>query len=245
MTVAEWCVFLSLMLYLASIAAVKWLRSGRFDNAKPRDPAFYQDPIAARSLGAHQNGIESFPFFAVAVLLAEFRACPQNLINELAVLFVIVQLAGLGSPVGRGMCWPLEVGAAVSDSPLVGSWCNGAAGFVHLWTLAHSLLDDERFARLARQAAWGAYESAPAGGDLCCGFAGRAYSLLRLHQHTGEAQWLARARLLADRAAASIQSASLRRDSLYKGEIGVALLAAELDRPEYACMPLFAGEYRR
>jgi hypothetical protein len=155
------------------------------------------------------------------------------------------QLAGLGSPVGRGMCWPLEVGAAVSDSPLVGSWCNGAAGFVHLWTLAHSLLDDERFARLARQAAWGAYESAPAGGDLCCGFAGRAYSLLRLHQHTGEAQWLARARLLADRAAASIQSASLRRDSLYKGEIGVALLAAELDRPEYACMPLFAGEYRR
>jgi uncharacterized MAPEG superfamily protein len=117
MTVAEWCVFLSLMLYLASIAAVKWLRSGRFDNAKPRDPAFYQDPIAARSLGAHQNGIESFPFFAVAVLLAEFRACPQNLINELAVLFVIVRIAYVFTYIGnrptlRSILW--SIGFAIN-----------------------------------------------------------------------------------------------------------------------------------
>jgi uncharacterized MAPEG superfamily protein len=93
MTAAEWCVFASLLLYLLSIASVKWLRFGRFDNAKPRDPAFYEEPLAARALGAHQNGIEAFPFFAVAVLLAEFRACPQNLINELAGLFVIVRIA--------------------------------------------------------------------------------------------------------------------------------------------------------
>jgi uncharacterized MAPEG superfamily protein len=117
MTVAEWCVFLSLMLYLASIAAVKWLRSGRFDNAKPRDPAFYQDPIAARSLGAHQNGIESFPFFAAAVLLAEFRACPQNLINELAVLFVIVRIAYVFTYIGnrptlRSILW--SIGFAIN-----------------------------------------------------------------------------------------------------------------------------------
>ena len=81
------------MLTLLSIASVKWLRFGRFDNSRPRDPAFYESPLAARALGAHQNGIEAFPFFAAAVLLAEFRACPQNLINELAVLFVIVRIA--------------------------------------------------------------------------------------------------------------------------------------------------------
>jgi serine/threonine-protein kinase len=152
------------------------------------------------------------------------------------------QLAAFASPAGRGASWPLEVGAVAAESPLVGSWCNGTAGFVHLWTLAHDVLGDERFAWLARQAAWCACESAAAGGDLCCGFAGRAYSLLRLYQHTGEAHWLARARLLADRAAISIRSASLRRDSLYKGDIGVALLAAELETPERACMPLFASE---
>ena len=93
MTVAEWCVFGSLMLYLLTIAPVKAIGLRRFDNAKPRDPAFYDDPIAARALGAHLNGIEAFPFFAVAVLLAEFRAGPQHLIDELAVLFLIVRIA--------------------------------------------------------------------------------------------------------------------------------------------------------
>jgi uncharacterized MAPEG superfamily protein len=117
MTIAEWCIFLSLMLYLLSITSVKWLRIDRFDNAKPRDPAFYEDPIAARALGAHQNGIESFPFFAVAVLLAEFRACPQNLINELAVLFVIVRIAYVFTYIGnrptlRSILW--SIGFAIN-----------------------------------------------------------------------------------------------------------------------------------
>ena len=63
MTVAEWCVFGTLMLYLLTIAPIKWIGFRHFDNAKPRDPAFYEDSIRARALGAHQNGIEAFPFF--------------------------------------------------------------------------------------------------------------------------------------------------------------------------------------
>ncbi len=93
MTVAEWCVFASLMLYLLTIVPIKWLGYRRYDNSKPRDPAFYDDPLRARALGAHQNGIEAFPFFAVAVLLAEFKAGPQRLIDELSVLFLIVRVA--------------------------------------------------------------------------------------------------------------------------------------------------------
>jgi uncharacterized MAPEG superfamily protein len=93
MTVAEWCVFGTLMLYLLTIAPIKWIGFRRFDNANPRDPAFYDDPIGSRALGAHQNGIETFPFFAVAVLLAEFRGGPQRFVNELAVLFLIVRVA--------------------------------------------------------------------------------------------------------------------------------------------------------
>jgi len=117
MTIAEWCVFASLMLYLLSIASVKWIRHRRFDNARPRDPAFYEDPIAARALGAHQNGIEAFPFFAVAVLLAEFRAGPQRLIDELAVLFLIVRIAYvltyLGNrPTLRSILW--SIGFAIN-----------------------------------------------------------------------------------------------------------------------------------
>ena len=93
MTIAEWCVFAAVLLYLLTIAPIKLIGFRRFDNSKPRDPAFYEDPIAARALGAHLNGIEVFPFFAIAVLLAEFRGGPQRYVNELAILFVIVRIA--------------------------------------------------------------------------------------------------------------------------------------------------------
>ena len=117
MTIAEWCVFGTLMLYLLTIASIKWIGFRRFDNAKPRDPAFYESPIGARVLGAHQNGIEAFPFFAIAVLLAEFRAGPQQLIDELAVLFLIVRIAYVFTYLGnrptlRSILW--SIGFAIN-----------------------------------------------------------------------------------------------------------------------------------
>jgi uncharacterized MAPEG superfamily protein len=112
MTVAEWCVFGTLMLYLLTIAPIKWIGFRSFDNARPRDPGFYDDPIRARALGAHQNGIEAFPFFAIAVLLAEFRLGPLRLIDELAVLFLIVRIAYVFTYLGnrstlRSILWSL------------------------------------------------------------------------------------------------------------------------------------------
>jgi uncharacterized MAPEG superfamily protein len=117
MTVAEWCVFGTLMLCLLTIASVKWIGFRRFDNAKPRDPSFYDDPIRARALGAHQNGIEAFPFFAAAVLLAEFRIAPQRLIDELAILFLIVRVAYVFTYLGnrpalRSILW--SIGFAIN-----------------------------------------------------------------------------------------------------------------------------------
>ena len=50
MTVAEWCVFGSVILYLLTIAPFKVLGARRFDNSRPRDPAFYDDPIRSRAL---------------------------------------------------------------------------------------------------------------------------------------------------------------------------------------------------
>ena len=117
MTIAEWCVFGTLMLYLLTIGAVKWIGFRRFDNAVPRDPGFYDDPIRARALGAHQNGIEAFPFFAAAVLLAEFRLGPQRLIDELAILFLIVRIAYVFTYLGnrptlRSILW--SIGFAIN-----------------------------------------------------------------------------------------------------------------------------------
>jgi uncharacterized MAPEG superfamily protein len=119
MTIAEYCVFGSVALYLLTIVPIKWMGFRDYDNAKPRDPAFYQDAIRARALGAHQNGIEAFPFFAFAVLLAEFRDAPQNLINELAILFLIVRIAYVLTYVGsrpslRSILWSLGFGINVA-----------------------------------------------------------------------------------------------------------------------------------
>jgi uncharacterized MAPEG superfamily protein len=113
MTAAEWCVFGTLMLYLLTIAPIKWIGFRRFDNSRPRDAGFYDDdPIASRALGAHQNGIEAFPFFATAVLLAEFRGGPQRLVNELAILFLIVRIAYVFTYLGdrptlRSILWAI------------------------------------------------------------------------------------------------------------------------------------------
>ena len=132
MTVAEWCVFGALMLYLLTIAPVRWIGYRRFDNAKPRDPAFYADPLRARALGAHQNGIETFPFFAIAVLLAEFRAGPQRLIDELAILFLIVRIAYVFTYLGdrpalRSILWSIgfAINLAIFFMPMIRGFLPG------------------------------------------------------------------------------------------------------------------------
>jgi uncharacterized MAPEG superfamily protein len=69
MTGAEWCLFGAVLLYLVTLAPTKGLAPREFDNANPRDPKFFEHPVRKRALGAHINGIETFPFFAAAVLL--------------------------------------------------------------------------------------------------------------------------------------------------------------------------------
>ncbi|MBW8877460.1 MAG: protein kinase [Acidobacteria bacterium] len=156
----------------------------------------------------------------------------------------LAELAAIAQPWGRGLRWRwygVEAGHRRHAGTMPG-WCNGSAGFVFLWTLAHRELGDPAFRGLAEGAAWNAWESPEGGGSLCCGLGGRAYALLNLHRHGGGPEWLARARDLANRAALEIERAAEREDSLYKGTIGVALLAADLARPETAAMPFFEDE---
>jgi hypothetical protein len=183
---------------------------------------------------------------------------PQSVARRLA------ELAGRAEPVGRGLRWRWygggEDGRRTRDAGSMPGWCNGSAGFVHLFTLAHEILGDPRYAALAESAAWNAWESADgtdgtggtggtgAMGSLCCGLAGRAYALLNFHRQAGAigelagAAWLARARALAERAATDLSWAAESPDSLYRGELGLAVLAADLARPEGAALPFFADE---
>jgi eukaryotic-like serine/threonine-protein kinase len=163
------------------------------------------------------------------------------------------QLGDCAEPVSRGLQWKWEL-ASGHNNRAMGSmpgWCNGSAGYVFLRTEAHKALGEKRYLELAEGAAWHAWETPGRIASLCCGLAGQAYALLNLYHHTGEAIWLRRARDVARWAAAAaadsrgrggLTEPELRPESLYKGATGIAVLEADLRRPEQAHMPMFERE---
>jgi uncharacterized MAPEG superfamily protein len=125
MTIADWCVLGAVLLYLLTLAPAKVIGRPRFDNSNPRDPAFYRTAMRARALGAHLNGIETFPFFAFAVLIAEFRTGPQFWIDALAVAFLVLRFTFVyfylsDKPTLRTLIWNagFAVNVAIFVSPL-------------------------------------------------------------------------------------------------------------------------------
>jgi uncharacterized MAPEG superfamily protein len=104
---------------------VKAVGHRTFDNSNPRSPAFHHSGLASRALGAHINGIETFPFFAAAVLLAEFRHTPQHWLDMLALAFIGIRLlfvlAYVGNwPTTRTLLWNL--GFAVNTAIFFMPW---------------------------------------------------------------------------------------------------------------------------
>jgi serine/threonine-protein kinase len=183
------------------------------------------------------------------MLYAQLTACqalglppPQGIYDQLE------QLARQAEPAGRGVSWLGTVQHVGQESETPGhapGWCSGSAGHVYLWLLASEVYRQASFLQLAEKAAWHAWEQPDHFPNLCCGLAGRAFALLSYFRHTGETEWLARAQQLAWRACEPYQKKlewGGRTLSLYRGALGPALLAIELERPERAVMPLFVPE---
>ncbi|HVZ07390.1 MAPEG family protein [Rhodopila sp.] len=110
MTLADLMLLAAVLLTIATIGIAKATDVKGFDNARPRDPGFYQDPFRARALAAHQNGFEVFPFLAAAVILAEMRHAPQAWVDGLAVAFILLRFAYVGAyladrPTMRSVVW--------------------------------------------------------------------------------------------------------------------------------------------
>jgi serine/threonine protein kinase len=170
------------------------------------------------------------------------------------------ELADMAESWGRGARWrwhgqPLAEAhrrAAPEAARWMAGWCNGSAGMVHLWSLAaqrstsfdpgSAPTSRRRWEQLAIAAGWHAWEAGDQVESLCCGLAGRAYALLALNQQGAGEEWLVRARTLADRAALGVRRSEESAHSLYRGSLGIAVLTADLERPEGAAMPLFGRE---
>jgi serine/threonine-protein kinase len=158
---------------------------------------------------------------------------------------VLAMLARAAEPFGRGARWPLTPADGPGGDQFWLGWCHGNAGYVFLWNLAHAVYGDDDFAMHAERAAWLLEDPAPVD-NLCCGSAGQAYAALNHYRSTGEARWRSLATAIASRGAPP-QSAlgdTPRPLSLYRGKLGLALLAVDLERPEHAAMPLFEFERR-
>ncbi|MFI8836108.1 lanthionine synthetase LanC family protein [Streptomyces afghaniensis] len=165
-----------------------------------------------------------------------------------AIVARLHELANLTESAGRGVRWPRKVRPPATregrkrPGNYMSGWCNGSAGFVALWIMAHKVTGDEAYARLAERAGWNAWEVGDTTASLCCGSVGRAYAHLALYRHTGDRAWLERAQRLGDETPDDARLSDPNRYSLFKGELGAALLAADLSCPDASAFPFFEPE---
>lgn len=172
------------------------------------------------------------------VLYAALRWCEATGAGTPAVVVDrIEELAALGRVTGGSVSWN-----GPHDMPRAGGWCHGPAGFTHLWSTAARALGDSAHANRALEAAEASWAHPELIATLCCGSAGQAYAMLIAHELSGEPRWLRRAHRLAARASREAGTRWCVPNSLWKGDVGIALLAADLEHPVSSCMPLFGRE---
>ncbi|HKR67178.1 MAG TPA: lanthionine synthetase LanC family protein [Thermoanaerobaculia bacterium] len=192
-------------------------------------------PIAAstkRTFLGVAHGWAGYIYAALRWCESSGDALPPRLVERLH------ELAAMRHAKGRGIYWRKLVDSEPNEAAIP-AWCNGSAGYVFLFVLAHKMLGDEQWLELATRTAWNCWDEPRGVTTLCCGTAGRAYALLNLYKHTGATEWLSRARQLANHAAEHAPLDSPRTPALWRGALGTAVLIADLESPENARMPFF------
>jgi len=204
-----------------------------------------QQELASRwSSCSHTVAGSGSPFYGIAhgwagLAYAQLRFSSLSF-EPLApeVIAGLNELEELACKEGDRAWWP----SGPADTEVWPGWCHGSAGYAMLWAQAYRVLSDDRFLELARMAAEHSWSEPASTGHLCCGAGGQAYASLCLERLTGEGLYLDRARAMLDRAMTFIGGPGMRQGSLYKGDVGVALLEAELAEPSLSAMPLFESE---
>ena len=103
-------------------------------------------------------------------------------------------------------------------------WCGGAPGMV---ISAADYLEEELLLAAA-ELAWRAGPHGPEKGPcICHGTAGNGYAFLKAFARTGDERWLERARRFAVHALGQVKRRERGRYSLFTGDLGVAVYAAD------------------
>jgi lanthionine synthetase-like protein len=117
--------------------------------------------------------------------------------------------------------WPMREG---TTDDLRVQWCAGAPGIV----IAAAPYLDEELLLAGGELTWRAGPPGmEKGSGICHGTAGNGYAFLKLFERTGDEHWLERARRFAVHALEQVERRGQGRYSLWTGDVGVALYAAD------------------
>jgi len=97
-----WCIVAAwILVYLTKgPVALAMQRAGGYDNHDPRRQQATLSGWGARATAAHLNGFETFAPFAAAVLVAHISGVRPDLVDGLAVAFVLSRAAYVGCYLG-------------------------------------------------------------------------------------------------------------------------------------------------
>lgn len=109
MALSLWMLLVAGLMPYATVGFAKFSARG-YDNNHPRQWASKLEGQQARAYAAHQNHFEFFPFFAVAVMLAEWRTGGSATVNLLAVAAIGARIAYTACyltdrATPRSLCW--------------------------------------------------------------------------------------------------------------------------------------------
>ncbi|MBR9912575.1 MAG: MAPEG family protein [Gammaproteobacteria bacterium] len=97
MSIALWCLFVAGLLHVVTKVPLSMAQNqaGGYDNHSPREQQAALQGWGKRALAAHQNQIESFPFFAAGVLAATATGVTGSVADYLALAYVLARLVYL------------------------------------------------------------------------------------------------------------------------------------------------------
>jgi len=104
MTIAIWCILIAQILPYIAFGFVKGL--------DPEQPRFHLGDLkgqSVRAYGAHLNGLETFPWFAAAVIVSQVVGGPSRIVDLLAVVYILVRIGHLAAYISGRQ--PLRTGA--------------------------------------------------------------------------------------------------------------------------------------
>jgi uncharacterized MAPEG superfamily protein len=92
MTIAIWCILIAATLPYVAFGFVKGI-----DSNQPRYHVGDLIGQSARAYGAHLNGLETFPWFASAVIVAHMIGGPSRIADILAVVYILLRIGHMAA----------------------------------------------------------------------------------------------------------------------------------------------------